>query len=174
MHHLYPDRFFGKKEDIPFREYYARGYRGIIFDIDNTLVPHDAPPDENAISLIQELKEIGFRICLLSNNDKERVASFNVPLQVEFIYKANKPFRSGYERAMKVLHTNRKNTLFVGDQIFTDIWGAKRVGLFSILLDPINPKEEIQIVLKRIPERFIKWNYRRKRRLEKGEYDRKA
>lgn len=174
MKNLYPDRYFDKKEDVPFQTYYDQGYRGVIFDIDNTLVPHDAPADEKAILFMNQLKNMGFRICLLSNNDEERVASFNEPLQVEYIYKANKPFAAGYNKAMEVLHTDRSDTLFVGDQIFTDVWGARRLGLFSILLDPINPKEEIQIILKRIPERYIKWNYRRKHGLSKGEYDGKA
>ena len=171
MHNLYPDRYFDKKEDVPFKKYYDQGYRGVIFDIDNTLVPHDAPPDERAIVLIGRLKELGFRICLLSNNDEDRVASFNRPLQVEYIYKANKPFRSGYERALEALGTGLEHTLFVGDQIFTDVWGAKRMGMFSILLDPIDPREEIQIILKRIPERYIKWSYRRKNGLKRGGYD---
>lgn len=174
MRNFYPNRYFDKKEDIPFREYYKQGYRGIIFDIDNTLVPHDAPADEKAITFIQRLKEIGFQICLLSNNDEARVAAFNEPIQVQYIYKANKPFPSGYERAMEAMGTDRKHTLFVGDQIFTDVWGARRMGLFSILLDPINPKEEIQIILKRIPEKYFKWNYRRKKHLGSGEYDRQA
>jgi hypothetical protein len=171
MNNLYPNRYFDKKEDVPFREYYEKGYRGVIFDIDNTLVPHDAPADEKAIVLIQHLKEIGYEICLLSNNDEERVASFNEPIQVHYIHKAGKPLRKGYERAIKELGTEISNTLFVGDQIFTDVWGARRVGIFSILLDPINPKEEIQIVLKRIPEKYIKWSYRRKRGISKGGYD---
>jgi len=174
MKNFYPDRYFDKKEDIPFREYYKQGYRGVIFDIDNTLVPHDAPADEKAVTFIQGLKETGFQICLLSNNDEERVAAFNEPIQVQYIYKANKPFRSGYERALKALGTDRKHTLFVGDQIFTDVWGARRMGIFSILLDPINPKEEIQIILKRIPEKYFKWNYRRKKHLGRQEYDRQA
>lgn len=174
MHNLYPDRYYDKKEDVPFEEYYKKGYRGVIFDIDNTLVPHDAPADEAAIVFVEKLKKLGFEICLLSNNDEERVSSFNEPIQVRYIYKANKPFRSGYERAMEVMGTDRENTMFVGDQIFTDVWGARRCGIFSVLLDPINPKEEIQIILKRIPERYIKWNYRRIHRLGKNEYDKEA
>jgi len=171
MHNFYPDRFFDKKEDIPFEEYYEQGFRGVIFDIDNTLVPHDAPADESAIAFIQKLKKMGYQICLLSNNDEKRVSSFNELLQVHYIHKANKPFRSGYERAMQLLETDLEHTIFVGDQIFTDVWGARRIGMFSILLDPINPKEEIQIILKRIPEKFIKRNYRRMRGLQPTEYD---
>ena len=91
----------------------------------------------------------------LSNNDKERVASFNEPLKVQYIYKGGKPLTKGYKKAMELMGTDVSNTLFVGDQIFTDIWGAKSTGLYSILLDPINPKEEIQIVLKRYLERVV-------------------
>lgn len=174
MDNFYPNRYFDKKEDIPFEEYYKKGYRGVIFDIDNTLVPHDAPADEKVIFFMNNLKNMGYEICLLSNNDEERVSSFNEAIQVHYIHKANKPFRSGYEKAMKALNTTRENTLFVGDQIFTDVWGARRTGIFSILLDPINPKEEIQIILKRIPEKYIKWNYRRKHNLNKQEYDKEA
>lgn len=174
MNNLYPNRYFDKKEDIPFEAYFEQGYRAVIFDIDNTLVPHDAPADEKAITFIENLKELGFQICLLSNNDEKRVASFNKPLQVHYIYKAGKPLSKGYVKAMEVLGTDISNTLFVGDQIFTDVWGARRIGIFSILLDPINPKEEIQIILKRIPEKYFKWNYRRKYNLKKGEFDREA
>ena len=72
---------------------------------------------------------------------------------------------------MEILETDLNNTLFVGDQIFTDIWGANRANMYSILLDPINPKEEIQIILKRIPEKLVKWLYRKKKGLRKGEFD---
>lgn len=171
MKNLYPDIYFDKKENIPAQYYYDKGYRGILFDIDNTLVPHDEPVDEAAKIFINQLKAIGFKICLISNNDEERVRLFADPLEVQYVYKAWKPGKEGYIKGMKLLETDLTNTLFVGDQIFTDIWGAKRVGMYSILLDPINPKEEIQIILKRIPERFIKWNYRRKKHIKKGGFD---
>ncbi len=171
MSKLYPTRYFDKKEDIPVERYYNMGYRGIMFDIDNTLVPHDCPIDEKTKRYISHLKEIGYVICLISNNDKERVRLFAEPLDVEYIYKAWKPARKGYEDGMKKIGTTVENTLFVGDQIYTDILGANNAGIYSILLDPIDPKEEIQIILKRIPEKFIKWNYRRKKRLKKTEFD---
>lgn len=171
MKNLYPDVYLDKKEDIPAQYYYDKGYRGILFDIDNTLVPHDEPVDEATRIFIKKLKAIGFKICLISNNDEERVRLFADPLEVDYVYKAWKPGKDGYLRGMDVLKTDLTNTLFVGDQIFTDIWGAKRIGMHSILLDPINPKEEIQIILKRIPEKFIKWNYRRKKHIQKGAFD---
>lgn len=169
---FYPNKYYDKKEDIPIEEYYRQGYRGILFDIDNTLVPHDKPVDEAAKRFIKRLRELGFGICLISNNDEARVKTFADPISVDYVYKAWKPGRKGYQQGMEKLGTTVDNTLFVGDQIFTDIWGANRAGIFSILLDPIDPKEEIQIVLKRIPEKLVKWSYRRKKHLGKKEFDR--
>lgn len=168
---FFPTRYFDKKEDIPIEIYYNQGYRAILFDIDNTLVPHDEPVDEAAVAFVKRLKEIGFLICLISNNDEERVKTFADPLEVPYVYKAWKPGKRGYLYGMEKLGTTTENTLFVGDQIFTDIWGANRAGIYSILLDPINPKEEIQIVLKRIPEGIVKWCYRKTRGLEKDGFD---
>lgn len=173
MSRLYPTRYFDKKEDIPFALYYEKGYRGVMFDIDNTLVPHDCPIDDTTKAFINELKEIGFSICLISNNDEERVKLFAEPLGVDYIYKAWKPARKGYEAGMEKIGTTVDNTLFVGDQIYTDIWGANNANIYSILLDPIDPKEEIQIILKRIPEKFVKWRYRRMKQLPKGAFDNK-
>ena len=87
---------------------------------------------------------------------------FNDVVQVSYIYKAGKPSVKNYIRAMELLGTNRENTLFVGDQIFTDIYGANRAGIRTILVKPIHPKEEIQIVLKRYLEKIVLFFYRRK------------
>ncbi len=119
-----------------------KGYRGILFDIDNTLVPHNAPANEQAVQLMKQLKAIGFQICLVSNNKEPRVAAFNEKLQVNYIYKAGKPKRAGYQKAMRLLGTNTSNTLFVGDQLFTDLWGANNSGITSILVKPIDKKKK--------------------------------
>lgn len=112
-------------------------------------------PDERAIQLFKELRDIGFSCCLVSNNKKKRVAPFASLVSAEYIELAAKPSRRGYERAMERLGTNSGNTVFIGDQLFTDIWGAKNAGLRNILVKPIHPKEEIQIVLKRYLERIV-------------------
>jgi hypothetical protein len=162
---FYPTAYYSSAYVIDYKEYYNQGFRGILFDIDNTLVPHGFPADPKAIALIQQLKDIGFKICLVSNNKEPRVASFNEELQVNYIYKAGKPLKKGYLKAMDILGTNRDNTLFVGDQLFTDLWGANGVGITSLLVQPIDKKEEIQIVLKRIPEKLILFFYKRKHKL---------
>lgn len=162
---FYPSEYYTSTYVIDFVEYYKKGYRGILFDIDNTLVPHNAPATEEAIRLIHRLKEIGFGICLVSNNKEPRVAEFNKPLDVKYIYKAGKPKRSGYQKAMQLLGTDTTNTLFVGDQLFTDLWGANNTDITSLLVQPIDKKEEIQIILKRIPEKWILHSYLKKHQI---------
>ncbi len=158
---FYPDEYLDSAYDINYEEFYEKGYRGVIFDIDNTLVPHGAPADERAKDLFARLKAIGYSCCLLSNNQRPRVEMFNREIQVNFIENAHKPSRKNYRKAMELMKTREKNTLFVGDQLFTDVYGAKRTGIYSILVKPIHPKEEIQIVLKRYLERIVLHFYRK-------------
>ncbi len=152
---FYPDEYLDSTYVIDFDALYRAGYRGVIFDIDNTLVPHGAPADERARALFCHLKEIGFDCCLLSNNQLPRIELFNQDIHVKFIENAHKPSVKNYRKAMQMMGTNTGNTLFVGDQLFTDVYGARRTGIHSILVKPIHPKEEIQIVLKRHLERIV-------------------
>jgi len=158
---FYPDHAVPSAYEIPYEELFERGIRALIFDIDNTLTEHGKPARERTIALMDRLKKIGFRICLLSNNKEDRVKMFNEKIQVDYIYKAGKPGRGGYERAMKKMGSTKETTVFVGDQLFTDVWGAKRTGIESWLVEPIDKHEEIQIVLKRYLEKPILYFYRK-------------
>ena len=160
LQQFYPGAYFDSAYEINFDRLYEDGYRGIIFDIDNTLVTHGAPANGKAIALFSHLKELGFSCCLLSNNDEPRVKMFNDSVQVQYIYKAHKPSIEGYEAAMKKMGTGRSDTFFVGDQIFTDIWGANRCGILSLMVKKIYWKEEIQIILKRRLEFFVMIGFR--------------
>lgn len=159
---FYPDEDVACAYDIPFEKLYDIGIRGVIFDIDNTLVPHGAPANSRAKKLFLRLKELGMETCLLSNNKEPRVASFARAVgSSRYIYKGNKPGLRSYRRAMELMGTHTENTVFVGDQLFTDVFGAKRAGIYNILVKPINPKEEIQIVLKRLLEAVVLYFYHR-------------
>lgn len=158
---FFPEEYLASTYEIPFEKLYQEGYRGVIFDIDNTLVPHGAPADERSKALFARLKALGFECCLLSNNQRPRVDLFNRDVNVHAIYNAHKPSVQNYQRAMELMGTDLQNTLFVGDQLFTDVWGAKRTGIRNILVQPIHPKEEIQIVLKRMLEKIVLYFYRR-------------
>ena len=122
---------------------------------------HGAPADERAKKLFERLKELGFACCLLSNNQEPRVKMFNEDVQVNYIFNAHKPSTVNYEKAMELMGTDKNNTFFVGDQLFTDVWGAKNTGIYNILVKPIDKKEEIQIVLKRYLEKIVLSSYNR-------------
>ncbi len=158
---FFPDKYVASTYIIDFERLYKDGYRGLIFDIDNTLVPHGAPADDRAVALFARLKAIGFRCCLISNNQEPRVKMFNRDIGVDYVYDAHKPSTKNYLKAMEIMGTDRSNSLFIGDQLFTDVWGAKRAGIGNILVKPIHPKEEIQIVLKRYLERIVLHFYKK-------------
>lgn len=159
---LYPDEAISSSYIIDYEKLYNEGYRGVIFDIDNTLVPHGAPATKEAIALFEKIRGLGLKTCLISNNKEKRVKSFADAVKSQYIFDAHKPSREGYIKCLFKIETSFDNTVFVGDQLFTDILGAKRTGIRSILVKPIHPKEEIQIRLKRIIEKPILYFYNRK------------
>lgn len=168
---FFPGEYLDSTYVIDFDKLYKDGYRAVIFDVDNTLVPHDAPADERAKELFSHLKDLGYSCMLLSNNKEPRVKKFNEVVQVNYIYKANKPMPANYKKAMEIMGTTKENTLFVGDQIFTDVMGGNLAGIRTILVKPIHPKEEIQIVLKRIPEKLILFFYKIARKVFGEKYE---
>lgn len=163
---FYPDMKLNSVYEVDFDRLYKKGIRGLIFDIDNTLVPHGADADERIEKLFGELKKMGFKTFLLSNNKLERVKRFNANIRSLYIYKAGKPNAVNYIKAMRMMGTGKENTVFIGDQLFTDIWGAKKAGISTILLNPIDKKEEIQIVLKRYLEKIVLNTYEKERKSE--------
>ena len=152
---FYPNMYMDSTYVIDFEKLYEEGIRGLIFDIDNTLVEHGVPANDRAIALFERLRGIGFKTCLISNNKEPRVKPFAQAVNSQYVFKANKPSRKNYRKAMEYMGTDGTNTVFVGDQLFTDVYGANRCGIKSILVKPIHPKEEIQIVLKRKLEKIV-------------------
>ncbi len=158
---FYPDNYVDSAYEIDFEALYEKGFRAVIFDIDNTLVPHGAPADKRSIALVKRLLTIGYQVMMLSNNKEPRVKLFCEAVGTDYIYKANKPFAAGYHKAMERMGVDAAHTLFVGDQLFTDVWGAKKAGIRTYLVKPIHPKEEIQIVVKRFFEKIVLYFYER-------------
>ena len=73
---FYPDEYLDSAYVIDFQALYDKGYRGVLFDVDNTLVPHGAPADRRALALFADLRDIGMKYCLISNNQRPRVQPF--------------------------------------------------------------------------------------------------
>ena len=158
---FYPTFTADSSYEIDYKGLYQKGIRGLIYDIDNTLVPHGAPAKTQTVELFERLHGMGFQTCLISNNQAPRVEPFAKAVNSPFVFDAHKPSRKEYLHAMELMGTDRETTAFIGDQLFTDVWGANRTGIMSILVKPIHPKEEIQIVLKRYLERIVLFFYHR-------------
>ena len=161
---LYPTEYLDSSYSIDYEQLYRNGVRGLIYDIDNTLVEHGMPATERAVKLFEQLRTIGFDTCLISNNKEPRVKPFADAVGSKYVFDAHKPSRKNYIKAMELMGTDTGNTYFIGDQIFTDVYGANRAGIPSTLVKPIHPKEEIQIVLKRKLEKIVLFCYKRRKK----------
>ena len=161
---LFPKLWAESAYGLPYQKMAKKGIRGLIFDVDNTLAFHDIPADERAVKLFEQLHQLGLKTCLLSNKKEPRVKDFAQKVNASaYVFKGGKPGTKGYRKAMERMGTVPENTIAVGDQLFTDILGANLAGIYSILVTPMNPKEEIQIVLKRYLEKPVLWAYLRKK-----------
>jgi len=157
---LYPKHKVDKIQDIELSMLKNKGIKGLILDIDNTLVPeHVAEPDENAIKWIERVKESGFKVCIVSNASEKRVVKFNEKLKVHAIHKASKPSRKAFLKAIRLMDIEAEETAVIGDQIFTDIYGGNRLNMFTILVTPIDKKEVFYVRIKRIAEKYVLSKY---------------
>ena len=153
---LVPDRILDNVYQLTPSYLKSFGKNAVIFDIDNTLIAHDKrQPDQKLIDYLQSLKDTGIEICLVSNNQKERVEEFNRQLGLFAVPKAGKPKRRALLPCLDYLHTAPENILFVGDQILTDVWCAKKNKISCFLVKPIKPYENKFFYLKRWLEKSV-------------------
>ena len=153
---LRPEQYLTNIYDLPVAELAQTGFRGIILDLDNTLVAWDTPaPDEQLLNWLDQLKASGFRICILSNNRHQRVQLFSEKAGVKFVAKAGKPGRRSYRQALSILNTRPAETIAVGDQLFTDVLGGNRCGIRTYLVRPIADREFIGTQIVRKFERLV-------------------
>ena len=118
------------------------GISGLLVDIDNTLVPWGEPEIEDAfVAWIKKVKDEGFGICLVSNAKKGRARGFAQLLDIPAVGLALKPFRRSFRRGMGILNLASHEVAVVGDQLFTDVLGGNRLGIYTILINPISSKE---------------------------------
>ncbi len=153
---FYADAYFDKITDVSPEYLKERGIRGIILDIDNTLIGHNVPiPDDKVLAHLRLFESEGFKLCVVSNNEYDRVKNFAEKIEVEyFVHKALKPRALGYNLASKEMSLPANEIAAIGDQIFTDVWGARRAGCFAILTKPLHTGGEgFFIALKRILEK---------------------
>jgi len=119
---------------------------------------HIRKPDDNLVSYIKALKESGIKVTIVSNARKERVEEFCKSLDIDYVYKALKPFSRGFNLAIKKMNLPRENVAIVGDQLFTDILGGNLSKIHTILIKPIDLNEPFPVRLKRIFEKPFLYN----------------
>lgn len=120
------------------------GIRGILFDLDNTIVPRDCDCVSGEVAnWLLMLRETGFGLCIVSNNGMDRVSRLAEPLAIPAVHRAVKPLSFPFLRAMGILGTEPGETAVIGDQIFTDVLGGNLLGLYTILVKPMAGKEFI-------------------------------
>lgn len=130
------------------------GIYGLILDIDNTLVATNVrEAGERVGRFIKNLKDNGIMPVIVSNARKHRVEEFCRPLNVDYIYKAHKPLRGGFKKAIEIMGLDKDQVAIIGDQLFTDVLGGNLNGIRTILIKPIDPDEPLFIRLKRVFER---------------------
>ena len=144
---------------IDYEKLYNKGFKAVIFDIDNTLVHHGEDSTPEIDELFRHIQKIGLKTFLLSNNDEKRIKKFIENIETEFICDADKPNPANYLKALEVLGVKKEETVFIGDQVFTDICGANRSGIPNILVKFMRYDTETKIGKKRTVEKFILWLY---------------
>ena len=153
---LRPDWYVSSLFALTAEELRANGIEGLLLDIDNTLVPNHVPDaDEQVIRFISRMEESGIRMAILSNASAHRKELFNRPLGLAVVNHALKPLRKGYDMGLELLGLPARSAAMVGDQLFTDIWGANAAGVRSILVVPMHRDEPWYVRLKRLLERLM-------------------
>ena len=153
---LYPNLYLPNVTKITYEMLEEHQIKGMLLDVDNTLIDYDRNLLDGLQEWLEELKEKNIQFCILSNtNQKEKVEKVANQLEIPYIFFAKKPFKSGFKKAQKQLGLKSKEIAVVGDQIFTDVIGANRCNMFSILVEPIGEKDIFITKIKRPMEEWV-------------------
>lgn len=158
---LIPDYYYNSIKDIPYTKLYSEGYRLILTDLDNTLISYlEKEPTEALFTWKRAVEEIGFEIILVSNSRKDRVRHFASILGLKYVKFAKKPLKFGLKKALKKASKSYSihEVFEIGDQIMTDVYGSKRMGLMTILVKAIDHKTEVlpTKINRKLEEHFLK------------------
>ena len=152
---FFPHQHVKSVFDIDYKNLYSLGHRGVIFDIDNTLVHHGEDSTPEIDDLFKKIHQIGLKTFLLSNNDTERIERFIRNIDTRYIPDADKPKVDNYYKALEILKLKKSEVIFVGDQLFTDIYGANKCGISNILVDFLRHEDETNFGKRRLLEKYI-------------------
>lgn len=160
---LFPDLAVNKVQDIDLDILVKKNIKGLILDIDNTLVATETKEaDTNTVNWIEMIEKSGLKACIVSNSSKKRVETFNAKLNIFALHRATKPSKKAFLAASKLMKIKPEETAVVGDQIFTDIYGGRKSNMYTILVKPIAKKEFFFVKFKRVLEKPVLKRYYKK------------
>jgi HAD superfamily phosphatase (TIGR01668 family) len=157
---LFPYEYVDSVFAIDYKKLLQKGYKGIIFDIDMTLVPHGADSTKEIDELFKTIHKLGLKTLLLTNNSEERVKRFIKNIDTLYLYDAQKPDPEWYLKAVEMMGMQKSETVYIGDQIFIDIYGANKCGIANILVKYVTAEVETKIGIRRNLEKIILALYR--------------
>ena len=167
---LYPKLYIDNVTSITYEMLQQNNIKGLILDVDNTLIDYENNMLKGVEQWCEELKEKGIKFCIASNNHKgKKIKEVAEKLGIEYIFFARKPLKVGLNKASKKMTLSNNEIAVIGDQIFTDILGANRCKMFSILIEPIEERDIFITRIKRPIENIIKKNYQNNQNNTKGE-----
>lgn len=170
MENFIPDIYQKNIYDINYKKLKKRGIKCLLFDLDNTLVPvRSDVPTVSVKELFHDLEK-DFKVIIVSNSNRKRLIPFKEGLNVDVAASARKPFKKKYLKIMELYNFKEHEIAAIGDQLLTDINGANRVGITSILVSPIGEYEKLGTRINRLMERFIYRRLKKKNILTKGVY----
>lgn len=151
-----PDMYVKSIYYIDYKKLWKRGIRCLIFDLDNTIVPYYVKtPTKRVKKLFDELKDIGFKVIIISNSTKPRVEKFKNELLVDSCYFALKPRKDKYIKVLKLFKFTSNEVACIGDQLFNDVYAANRMDMFSILVNPLSKKDRTIKFINKVLEKII-------------------
>lgn len=160
--YLCPDLYVKSILDVDLDLLKTRGYNTLLFDLDNTLLGWRAKEiPEKVLSWLRRATALGFKMCIISNSLVRRVTRFSKSLGIPAIPKAVKPMKGPFLRALSLLSSEPAKAVVIGDQVFTDVLGGKRLGMLSILVLPVDKREFFTTVFFRIAEKVVLFRLRR-------------
>ena len=164
---LFPYEYVESVFTIDYKKLYKKGYRGLIFDIDNTLVSHGADSTPEIDGLFKQIQNIGFKTFLLSDNGVKRIEKFLKNINnTQYIDNANKPNPENFLKAVQIMGIDKQKVVYIGDQIFKDILGANRANIPNILVKYIGYYKKQKIGIKRHLEKIILKIYQKNKKVQ--------
>lgn len=166
-----PDMYIKDIYAIDYKKLKSFGIKCILFDLDNTLVPYyRVKPTRKLKDFIENVKDMGFKVILFSNATKKRLTPFKNTLEVDCSASSRKPSEKKFKKVLKEYKFEQSEVAIIGDQIVADIFGGNRMGIFTVLVNPISKKEPIWTKFNRFRENRIIRKLERNNIFGRGKY----